>query len=158
MLKSKKGITLVELIISVAFTSIIIAASCSVMFLGEDFFKSGTKSAMNQQNAALAEDYIRRYAAVAFKLSEKSDKLEDCAVFTLDNNVLNIECTSPKDTVKVDEIDDIQFKIENNLLKYTIESKDKTYKLSGAVIMNNFETGDAPASLKGNNKLYMYLS
>ncbi|WP_444659602.1 hypothetical protein ACRQV7_04340 [Caproiciproducens sp. R2] len=159
-LRGKKGMTLVELIIAVAFTAIVIAAACAVLFLGGDFFKSGTVSAANQQKAALAETYIQRYASTAFQIS--SSKGSDAGVvFTLSGNVLRVtkqpaDGASPEELASIDGIGRVEFQVEGTLLSYTIISKDGTYRLAGGTVLNNCTGGDA-TDLTGNREECLFM-
>lgn len=63
---SHKGMTLVELIVVVAFTAVVIAAACMVLYVGSHSFQSGTSNAVNQQKVTLAESYLQQYASTAF--------------------------------------------------------------------------------------------
>ncbi|MGX8700251.1 hypothetical protein [Caproiciproducens sp.] len=157
-LRGKKGMTLVELIIAVAFTAIVIAAACAVLFLGGDFFKSGTVSASNQQKTALAETYIQRYASTAFQIS--SSKGSDAGVvFTLSDNVLRVTKQSAdgaEELASIDGIGRVEFRVEGTLLSYTIVSKDGTCRLAGGTVLNNCTGGDA-ADLTGDGEECLFM-
>ncbi|MBW7571557.1 hypothetical protein [Caproiciproducens faecalis] len=156
-LHEKKGMTLVELIIAVAFTAIVIAAACAVLFLGGNFFKSGTVSAANQQRASLAETYIQRYASTAFKLSSSKEMDVGGVAFTLSDNVLRVTkqtveggTASSEEVASIEGIGRVEFQLEGTVLSYKIISQDGTYTLSGGTVLNNFISGDA-ASLTGSS-------
>ncbi len=165
---SRKGMTLVELIIAVAFTAIVIAAACAVLFLGGNFFKSGTASAVNQQKAALAESYIQRYASTAFRLSPTKSADTNGIVFTLSDHVLHVnkqtveKGTAAEQTVAaVDGIGQVQLQADGNILSYKIFSQDGTYTLSGSAVLNNYKSGNSDAddlTADSNNCLFMELT
>ena len=149
----KKGMTLVELIIAVAFTAIVIAAACSVLYLAGNFFKSGTANASNQQNASLVESYLQRYAATASQVSTTDSKTG--VAFTLSpDGELNInDHTGTSSSVKtsIRGIENVSLQVEDKLLTYIILSKDGTYTLKGGIVLNNCKSGAVvPAKLKGN--------
>jgi Tfp pilus assembly protein PilE len=62
---NKKGMTLVELIISSVVTVIVISAACSVLYFGYSNYMSGTTDLSNHQNASLLEDYLQHDLSTA---------------------------------------------------------------------------------------------
>lgn len=150
-IQEKKGMTLVELIIAVAFTAIVIAAACTVLYLGGNFFKSGTANAVNQQKASLAETYLQRYASTAQQISDKNDTSTGGVVFTLSSGALHIDDkTANKSIAVIDGIGQVYLQIDGRLLNYRIVSKDGTYTLSGGVVLNNYQSGTA-SDLRGDD-------
>lgn len=146
--------TLVELIIAVAFTAVVITAACTVLYLGANSFKSGTSNAVNQQNAALAESYMQRYASTAYTISSTVDTTVEGIVFTLSDSTLRIQKQTVSDSgttlepvVSLDGISQIGLKLESGVLKYTIVAADKTYSLEGGIVLNNNPSGSVPDSL-----------
>lgn len=163
--QDKKGMTLVELIIAVAITAIVITAACTMLYLGGNFFRSGTASASNQQKAALAESYIQRYAATAFRLSPAKITDADGVAFTLSNHVLHIDQqtvksgeTSQKEIASVDGIGQVHFQADGKLLSYQIISQDGTYTLSGGTVMNNSVGDEADLTGEADGFLFMDLT
>lgn len=160
---SKKGMTLVELIIAVAFTAIVIAAACSMLYLAGNFFKSGTANAANQQKAALAESYLQRYASTAFQLSDKDDGSAAGVAFTLSDSVLHMnERTAAGSSVKtnIDGFSQVNLTIKGKLLTYSIVSKDAAYTLTGGIVTNNYSDSTADGikvDLNGVNSSCLFL-
>lgn len=159
---SKKGMTLVELIIAVAFTAIVIAAACTVLYLGGNFFKSGTANAASQQKATLAESYLQRYASTAFQLSDK-DVGSAGVAFTLSDGVLHMnQRTAAGSSVKtnIDGISQVNLTIKGKLLTYSIVSKDAAYTLTGGIVTNNYSDSTADGikvDLNGVNSSCLFL-
>lgn len=156
----KKGMTLVELIIAVAFTAIVIAAACSVLYLAGNFFKSGTANATNQQNASLAESYLQRYAATASQVSTTDSKKSGVAFTLSSDGVLTISdyaATGSSVKTSIRGIKQIGLEVKGNVLTYTIVSKDGTYTLQGGIVLNNYKSGTA-VNLDGTKGNCLFLS
>jgi hypothetical protein len=147
-LRGKKGLTLVELIVAVAFTAVIIAAACSVLYLGVHVFQSGTSNAFGQQRAALAESYLQRYASTAFDVSSSVEEDADGVIFTVSDDTLTISrqtASSRTAVASVDGISQVEIQAEGGSLSYTIVTSDRGYRLSGGIVLNN-----APAAMLEN--------
>lgn len=161
-LRSRKGLTLVELIVAVAFTAVVIAAACAVLYLGAHSFKSGTSNAVNQQRATLTESYLQRYAATAFTVSSSNDGTSDGVVFALSGSTLNVQKQTVSNGVKtmepvvsVDGIARIKLNIVNGTLNYAIVSADETYTLEGGIVLNNVESGSV-SDMTGENSTVLF--
>lgn len=148
-LRSRKGMTLVELIVAVAFTAVVIAAACMVLYFGAKSFKSGTSNAVNQQNTTLAEGYLQQYASTAFTLASSNDGTSNGTIFELSGSTLNIQKqtvsngTSVKEqTASIDGIARVELSIQDNVLNYAIVSADESYTLRGGIVLNNYQSGD----------------
>ena len=159
---SHKGMTLVELIVVVAFTAVVIAAACMVLYVGSHSFQSGTSNAVNQQKVTLAESYLQQYASTAFTFSS-SNGSSDGIVFELTGSVLNIRkqtvsngSMTVKSVASIDGIARIPLRIEDGTLKYSIESEDGTYTVTGGIALNNLESGEVKdLTPEGGNILYI---
>lgn len=157
-MRSRKGFTLVELIIAVALSAVVIMAACSVLYLGADTFKSGTTNAVNQQKAALVESYLQRYASTANVVASVNDGKTAGAIFTLAGNTLTVQeqTISPaavRTVASVDGIGKIDLSMTNgSSLNYSIHSADTTYTLEGGIVMNNYSSG-TPASVLDSGKI-----
>ncbi len=140
-LYSRKGVTLVELIVVVAFTAVIIGAACMVLYYGTQTFHSGTTNAFSQQKTTLAESYIQQYAAVATDVSDSVNAGEDGVIFSITGHSLHVKTQktsggSPSE-VSVDGISEIDFKMQDSSLNYTIFAADDSYKLTGGIVPSN---------------------
>jgi len=156
-MKDNKGMTLVELIIAVAFTTIVITAACSMMYLAGNFFKSGTANATNQQNASLVESYLQRYASTASQVSSTSIASPYVAFTLSSDGNLSIDNYSGTSSIitSVRGIKKIGLTMEGNVLTYTIVSMDGTYTLKGGIVLNNYKSGTV-AELNGTNSNGLY--
>ena len=159
-LHSRKGFTLVELIVAVVFTAVVIAAACSVLYLGADTFKNGTANAVNQQKATLAETYLQRYASTAFTVSSSNDGTSDGIVFKLVDGTLNISkqtagAATMESVASIDGIKQIQLTIVDGTLNYAIATADGTYTLTGGIVLNNIESSSV-ADLTGQDSIILF--
>ena len=162
-MKDNKGMTLVELIIAVAFTAIVITAACSMLYLAGNFFKSGTANATNQQNASLVESYLQRYAATAsqvLRINSASTSLGEEFTFSADGN-LSIDdhsVTGSSAKTSVPGIKQVGLDVTDKILTYTIVSKDGTYTLKGGIVLNNYKGDNVPSfELNGTNGYHLFL-
>jgi len=128
----------VELIVVVAFTAVIIGAACTVLYYGTQTFHSGTTNAFSQQKATLAESYIQQYAAVATDVEGSVDGGANGVIFSVSGNVLHVKTQKisggASSEVTVDGISEIDFKMQNGSLNYTIFAADDSYKLTGGIV------------------------
>lgn len=60
--RSKKGMTLVELIISMTIMVLVVGAASVIFFLTMDSWRDGSSDTRSHQNAALAETWIHNYS------------------------------------------------------------------------------------------------
>lgn len=129
---------MVELIVVVAFTAVIIGAACTVLYYGTQTFHSGTTNAFSQQKATLAESYIQQYAVAATDVESSVDGGADGVIFSVSGNVLHVKTQKISDhtssEITVDGISEIDFKMENGSLNYTIFAADDSYKLTGGIV------------------------
>jgi prepilin-type N-terminal cleavage/methylation domain-containing protein len=143
-LRSKRGMTLMEMIPAVVLTAVIIAAAASVLYLGAHTYQTGTAGASNQQKGLLVESYLQKYASVTKKVSDH-EVVDKCVVFSIANDTLTIQdhisSSSNKTLVTIDGIDQIQFSLNGNNLDYIIGFPDTEYTLHGGIVMNNSPTG-----------------
>ena len=161
---SRKGFTLIELILAVALTAVIIVAACSVLFVGGSFFKSGTANAANQQKATLVESYLQRYASTASKASSTNDGKSAGIIFALKDGTLKISSQTVAGSTatvapvaSIDGIGQIGLNLDhNNSLNYTIVSVDNSYTLRGGIVMNNFGSGEVK-NLPDTNGTVLFL-
>lgn len=159
-LYSQKGMTLVELIVAVAFTAVVIAAACMVLYFGSHIFQSGTSNAASQQEATLAESYLQHYASTAFTLSPANDGTSDGIVFSFSGDTLNIRkqtvtggTPTTAQVASIDGISKIELSVQDKVLNYTIVSADQSYKLQGGIVLNNFQSGNAEDLAPGSGSV-----
>lgn len=164
-LREKKGITLVELIVSVALTAVIITAACGALYAAAHSFRSGSASAFNQQRAALAESYLQRYAATATAVSSESESDKNGVFFSVRNNAVQITRQTVSDSGKtqaneasIDGISGIEVSVSAGVLHYTIVSQDGSYRLTGGIALNNDASDSlAPFTVRGDSVLFLKL-
>lgn len=96
--KSKKGLTLVEVVVSTIVGVIVIASACSTLYFCSYNYQTGTTELSNHQNASLVEEYLQydlscakeiKLDALAAPISY-TDK-EKMVIFRFSGNILNIE-------------------------------------------------------------------
>lgn len=156
----KKGMTLVELIISTAAGAVVIAAACSVLYFGYNNYTSGTTDLTNHQNASLLESYFQHDLATATSVTVEEAKQSSAAssadgikstedkiiCMHFDNKVLVIE---EKDnlgtsTTRIAGIESVSLNTVDvgtaKKLNYEIKASSKnerSFVLTGGIVLNN---------------------
>jgi prepilin-type N-terminal cleavage/methylation domain-containing protein len=158
-IRSAKGLTLVELIVTITLTAVVIAGASSVFFLVSSCFKTGTVSASSQQKGLLVEGYLQRYAGIAYTLSDSEQSGKDGATFSITGNTLKVEeqnATTGNNTITIDGISRIDFSAgTGNSLNYTISFPDTSYTFQGGIVMNNFSISTAPTAVSDGTELFL---
>lgn len=101
---SKKGMTLVELIISSVVTVIVISAACTVLYFGYSNYMSGTTDLSNHQNASLLEDYLQHDLSTATAVTVTNTNAQSTAktgvgVQSADDKIISMHFNSDKTLV-----------------------------------------------------------
>lgn len=161
-MRGKKGLTLVELIVSVVFTAVIIAAAASALYYAAHTFQSGSVNAQEQQRAALAESFFQRYGATAYGVSASPDQTKSGVFFTVENNTLKIVSQTAADgavtkaaAASVDGVSSVEIEQEDRTLHYRIHLQEGGYVLSGGVVMNNAPSGDTRLTIQNGGSLFL---
>lgn len=97
----KRGMTLVELIISIAVGTIVIAAACTVLYFGYSNYMSGTTDLANHQNANLLETYLQHDLATATAVTVTTGQTQSQVLFSdgvqaADDNIVSMHFNSDK--------------------------------------------------------------
>jgi hypothetical protein len=153
---------MVEMIVVVAFTAVIIGAACTVLYYGTQTFHSGTTNAFSQQKTTLAESYIQQYAVAATDFASSVDGGADGVIFSASGNVLHVKTQKisggASSEVTVDGISEIDFKMENGSLNYTIFAADDSYRLTGGIVPSSASSAVSLTScrvMQGGAVLFM---
>lgn len=164
-IKNKKGITLVELIVASAISVIIMAAACSMFYVGSKSAQQGADEYINHGNAYILEKQLRNNLFEASEAAVYTDagslpspnKNSNIVEIYFDASKTLLVKTESTDSeqrsyVADDDINEIKlekkvYKVSNGsnninvkpTVNYTITvGKDKTsLKLSGGMTMNN---------------------
>lgn len=143
-MRSRKGLTLVELILAVAFTAVIIAAAVAALYFAQNTFKSGSVNAVNQQKATLAETYFQRYGSTAYDVSTSESQTTQGIFFSVAGNRLTVRRQKLQGGIKtvenlalIDGISRVEITVQNRTMNYRIVSEDNSYTLSGGLVVNN---------------------
>jgi Tfp pilus assembly protein PilW len=156
---SKKGMTLVELIISSVVTVIVISAACTVLYFSYSNYTSGTNDLSNHQNASLLEDYLQHDLSTATSVTVGSDQsavnsgvgvqLSSDKIISMhfDNKVFVIvekDSSGVKSTARITGIESVSLNTvpvgSTQKLNYEIKASSKSkqsFLLTGGVVMNN---------------------
>lgn len=99
--RQKRGMTLVELIISTAVGTIVIAAACTVLYFGYSNYMSGTTDLANHQNANLLETYLQHDLATATAVTvttghTQSQVLSSDSIQSADDTIVSMHFNSDK--------------------------------------------------------------
>lgn len=161
--KDQKGITLVEMLITLALFSIVIGVLFGVFAVSNRAYKSGSDQSFQQKDARLAARVIEKQLRNAkdiganpldgdFYYSLKLEKQEGQGLGSL---VLErIEGASSKKTSFGNEFKEISFEKgeASNILNYSLVLEK--YEISSAIKLNNQPVGNIPS---GTTVLYFTL-
>lgn len=144
-IKSKRGFTLVELIVSALITVIIIGAAAAAVALGLEIFNSATKTAAQQRRIKLAETALKENILIAqsYTIGQRAPgtvpEADDGIYLYFDNDVFVILINGSTITVRDIESVEIDFEKASNLCRarYTITPPGLSH--SGVIVMNNIK-------------------
>ena len=166
--EENRGFTLIEIIITIAIASIIVAGIYSLQSFGLNTFNIGTSQAEIQQDARLIDEVFRREVRNAVYIGDSYTDSEGIGatreMFLSGNNfhygeasalnLFNVRGISNFDVVLT------SFDNGSNILRYeiVIETNRNDYNFDNSILLNNtsIESASSPLSLKGG-KLYYRL-
>ena len=169
--RSNKGITLVELIVASAISVIIMAAACTMFYVGSKSAQQGATEFINHGDAYTLETQLRNNLFKARNAAVNTGA-DSMPAPDGDNNIVKVYFDSDKTLwVKTDSTDSAQkssmaddnikeFKLEKKVIRnagggtignikptvsYTItaETNKTTFELSGGITMNNVTDSSA---------------
>lgn len=151
--KSKRGFTLVELIVTALITVIIIGAATSAVVLGLEIFGSARKTAAQQRHIKLVETALKENILIAqsYTIEERvPGEIPDvnergvCLFFDNDEIVIKIQGS----VITVSDIDSVEIVFEEVSTlcraRYTITTPGISHQ--GAIVMNNIQEIDPDAA------------
>lgn len=149
--KSRRGLTLIELLLASAITVMVIGAAGTALILGVRMFHSTTQTAQEQREIKLAEATLKDnfQTALAFKglsaapESGKLGALKNYFYFNGDSFVMQLGMSK----IETGNILSINITLHGEgkvaYAQYLIETSHITY--NGVVVMNNMSGEDVPA-------------
>ena len=156
--ESKKGLTLVELIAASAISVIIMAAACTMLYVGSKSAHNGAASFVNHGDAYLLETQLRNNLFRASDISTKNsimdlspDDSNNFVIIHLDSEG-NVLCeTKSKDSTKESSVESggiksLKLSVETDGKKQTLlyditaENGKKPLELSGGIVMGNLNS------------------
>lgn len=175
--KSKKGVTLIELIAVISIMTVVMAAALVALYTGSKSATDGAGDYANHGDAYLLETWLRKNLPTASKLNVKNEK-ETSSGFLADlTEVLNLYFSADGNFViekrgkgSVMQVSGIQKVVlqtddvgENEKLHYEITagSGGRSFILSGGIVLNNVKKGTYPVSpvtLTQNSSYYINIA
>lgn len=163
---SKKGVTLVELIAVCAISVAVIAAACTLLYMGSKSAARGAAQAASHGDAHLLETYLQSElpTAVSVGADKPGDSAGAITAFRFDpDGTLAVETNGAPQYI--DGIESVALSLSqaggNRKLSYTIRAggDNGSYTLSGGVVLNNVTgTPDAgPWELRPGSDTEFYL-
>lgn len=151
--RSKKGVTLTELIIVCGVMAVIIAAASTVLITGGRIFRQGANTTNAMGQIEIVEKWLQNSMSVAnntMRIGSITDPrpANSVAFYFDDKENLHIsskgpQTTDPEESTELDNIRNIKIKFTTDATplsrvtaSYTIETKTGS-SASGAVVMNN---------------------
>lgn len=179
-IKSKKGVTLTELVATIALLSILAGASVAVIGVVMQSFQINTDITISRQEITQAQNLIHHTAEVAETVAAAN--ISDAAPFSLSEGDRRLTVTDGKlvmaqysggvweDFVPFEGLSSAEFKLREDsggsfLLSYKFKT-EKAISYNGGVTLNNvttgipftvhFETGGTEAPLPGEGVCCIY--
>lgn len=179
-LKSKKGVTLTELVATIALLSILAGASVAVIGVVMQSFQKNTDIALGRQEITQAQNLIHHTAEVAETVAAAD--VREASPFTLSEGDRRLTITDGKlvmaqysggvweDFLPFEGLSSAEFKLREDpggsfLLSYKFKT-EKALSYNGGVMLNNvttgipftvhFETGGTEAPLPGEGVYCIY--
>lgn len=142
-MKNNKGITLVEILLTLAIAGILLSVAFSLQFFGIRSFRTGTTQAEVQQTARVIDEVLRSQSrirnAIALTTDENEIELGERYWLNLDeDNRLFYGKYQDGPSIQFDDGLVISIKMEadeKDVLKYTITVG--SYELSNRLFLNN---------------------
>ena len=144
-IRSKKGISLVELIAVCAISVMVIAAACALLYAASKSAARGTAEAAGHGDAHLLETYLQSGLPTALSVGGEEPDAADGDVTALsfgDGGELVVE-TNGGTRQFIDGIQSVTLSLSpaggNGRLSYSIlaGSESGSYTLSGGIVLNN---------------------
>lgn len=164
---SKKGVTLVELIAVCAISVVVIAAACTLFYMGSKSAARGAAQAASHGDAHLLETYLQSGLPAALSVGTEKPGSGAGEVISLrfggDGALLLEQNGSARQTI--DGIESLSLSLSeaggNQKLAYTIRAggKDGSYSLSGGIVLNNVthSADGGPWELKPDSDQVFYM-
>lgn len=160
IIKTKKGFTLTELIVSSVFVVLIIGAACYAWYAGNESFRSTNSTSIAYTQARTLETMIQTAASTTPSLKFRDTPLSNSGLikyshFYFDNSGSepvykvtfygNDSVINPT-TMEFPAIDEVTFSVKDlgrrYLLKYHIEvtdEEDRPFYIEAGVVLNNLD-------------------
>jgi len=134
---SKRGFTLVELIVSATMTVLLVGATCAAMILGLRVFNATAVTAQQQKDIRLAETALKDSLATARSYTFTTSKTGDIQLFfTGDTLTMNMNGTAL--TLNTINTVSVNFEYRSTGVCYaTYEIATDGVNKTGAVVLNN---------------------
>ncbi len=161
--KSKKGFTLVEMVVTVAILAIVSTVTVQALFAVSDTFRNSSKITTNQYTTTQMERFIRNEFQVASKvditgtLPTSGDKYDEYMMYDATNKKVVFKKVTTdgggayEDYLSLDGVKTVNISIfpmdvgtgGSDRYKLTYEIDTEEYKYSGGIVMGNVTSGDA---------------
>lgn len=167
---SKKGISLVELILATAISVVVMAAACVVMYSGMRGAADGTAGCVNQGDANLLETTLQNDLYKAYQVDSSSLTLKDAAnhvqaTASFDSSGNLVVKKGSTIQVSVSGIEQLDIDVtEAGAIRpkanYVIHAKsgDNKFTLTGGIVMGNMKwsgSGLHETITPAGNTIYM---
>ncbi|QNO16115.1 prepilin-type N-terminal cleavage/methylation domain-containing protein [Alkalicella caledoniensis] len=151
-LRNDRGITLIEVIISMVIMSIVMALAFSLYFFGLRSFSTSTSQADIQQEVRLVDEIIKKQLRNALELT--IDSGSDYHELKLVNNKFYYNNNQSVSLKWVQNII-VNSNTNGNILIYEIITKENRFNMKNQLLLNNF-TLDNPLSIQLTNQVLYY--
>lgn len=171
--KSKKGFTLVEMVVTVAILAIVSTVTVQALFAVSDTFRNSSKITTNQYTTTQMERFIRNEFQVANNvditgtLPTSGDKYDEYMMYDATNKKVVFKKVTTdgggayEDYLSLDGVKTVNISIlpmdvgtgGSDRYKLTYEIDTEEYQYKGGIVMGNVTSGEDMASYPGGKTI-----
>lgn len=159
LFRSKKGFTLIEIVVALLITGILMVTVISVFLMSQNIYARGGNISYKQKSITNVETDLQNALATATDIKIETSKPNTGAFYGIGFNDKG-ECVEVfnGDEYKTDQITEITLKNTGNTMNYEIVPKDSMSTLKGGIVMNNIKSATIDTTLKAGTERYLVVT
>lgn len=161
LFRSKKGFTLIEIVVALLITGILMVTVISVFLMSQKIYTRGGDISYKQKSITNIETGLQNALSIAaingIKIS--SNLTQSGTDYAIGFNS-NGDCVEVINGIeyKTDQITEITLKNTGNTMNYEIVPKDSMSILKGGIVMNNIKSASIDTTLKAETESYLVIT
>lgn len=159
LFRSKKGFTLIEIVVALLITGILMFTVISVFLMSQNIYSRGGNISYKQKSVTNIETDLQNALATATDINIETSKPSTGVFYGIGFNSKG-ECVEVinGDEYKTDQITEITLKNNSNTMNYEIVPKDSMSTLKGGIVMNNIKSATIDTTLKAGTERYLVIT